>query len=265
LSANVLRYEGVAITRSTLQSQTQDKAGIGGDYYNFTGKLPNLHVVAGVMATGKNLAQVENEWINNTGTFKNSPAGKKYAAGYQDAWSQVMGDNKNIPWKLVQEAAADNLNETEFAAKLRQDGFRAQQQNSQWSYLHSNEFQSRVDAYTTSYEKIYGETMNDPGMKNLAKDAALSGWDPTQWETYLRAQPQYTGTAEYQGHAMGILNQLGMDFGQIYGLSSSGYVPNNPEANNNIPGPPTDSRVNKGQTPTPGANADQAGVVVSNA
>jgi hypothetical protein len=220
--------------------------------------------VAAIMASGKNLQQVENEWIKDTPHFSKSPAGQKYYAGYQDAWSAVMGKNKPLPWILAQEAAASNLNETEFAAKLRMDGFQAQKQNPQLSYLQSNEFQSRVDAYTTSYEKIYGETLHDQGMQGLAKDAALAGWDPTQWETYLRSLPQYTGTAEYQGHAMGILKQLGMDFGQLYGLSATGYIPNNPESANQIPGPSPDKRVDNGQTPVPGQNPDQAGVVALN-
>lgn len=265
LTKAVMTYEGVPVTRSLLQRETQDKAGIGGDYYNFTGRNPTPQIVARIMATGKNLQEVENSWISDTKHFKNSPAGKKYFAGYQDAWSQIMGNNKAVPWELVQEAAKSNLNETEFAARLRMDGFQGQKQNSQWSYLHSNEFQSRVDAYTTSYERIYGETLKDPGMRNLAKDAALAGWDPTQWETWLRSQPQYTGTAEYQGHAMAILNQLGMDFGFLPGLNQKGYIPNNPETANQIPGPPTDKRVQKGQQPQPGPNADQAGVVISNA
>ena len=264
LGPNVMEYEGVPVTRSLLQRETQDKAGIGGDYYNFTGRSPNMNIVAGIMATGRNLQQVENAWIGDTKHFKNSPAGKKYFAGYQDAWAQVMGRNQPIPWELVQEAAKSNLNETEFAAKLRMDGFQGQQQNKQWSYLNSNEFQSKVDAYTTSYEKIYGETLQDPNMRNLAKDAALAGWDPMQWETYLRSLPGYTTTAEYQGHAMALLNKLGMDFGFLPGLNKGGYVPPNPEANNQIPAPPGDKRVNQGKTPPPGANPDASGVVISN-
>jgi hypothetical protein len=262
LTKDVLMYDGVPVTKSLLQRETQDKAGIGGDYYNFTGRNPTPGIIAHIMATGKNLQEVENSWIQDTKYFKNSPAGKKYFAGYQDAWSQVMGKNQAVPWKLVQEAAASNLNETEFAARLRMDGFAGQKDNPAWSYLNSNEFQSRVDAYTTSYEKIYGETLKDPGIQNLAKDAALAGWDPTQWETYLRSRPEYTGTAEYQGHAMGILGQLGMDFGSLFGLNAKGYIPNNPETGNNIPAPPTDKRVNQGQQPTPGKNPDQAGIQV---
>ena len=265
LTKQVMTYEGVPVTRSLLQRETQDKAGIGGDYYNFTGRNPNMQIVAGIMATGKNLQEIENSWIADTKHFKNSPAGKKYYAGYQDAWSQIMGNNKPVPWELVQEAARSNLNETEFAARLRMDGFQGQKQNSQWSYLNSNEFQSRVDAYTKSYESIYGETMKDKGMQSLAKDAALAGWDPTQWETWLRSQPQYTSTAEYQGHAMAILGQLGMDFGFLPGLNQGGYVPNNPNASDNIPGPPPDKRVNNGQPPQAGSNPDAGGVVVSNA
>ena len=265
LGPNVMEYEGVPVTRSLLQRETQDKAGIGGDYYNFTGRTPNMNIVAGIMATGRNLQQVENAWIADTKHFKNSPAGKKYFAGYQDAWSQVMGRNVPVPWDLVQEAAKSNLNETEFAAKLRMDGFQGQQQNKQWSYLNSNEFQSKVDAYTTSYEKIYGETLQDKNMRNLAKDAALAGWDPMQWETYLRSLPQYTSTAEYQGHAMALLGKLGMDFGFLPGLNAKGYVPPNPEAQNQIPAPPGDKRVGQGKTPPPGPNPDSAGVVISHA
>ena len=263
LTGNVLTYDGVPITRSTLMRQVQDKAGIGGDYYNFTGRSPNPHIVASIMATGRNLQQLENQWITDTRFFKNSPAGKKYQAGYQDAWSQIMGKNSPIPWKLVEEAAQSNLNETEFAAKLRMDGFAAQRQNKQWSYLNSNEFQSRVDAYTLSYEKIYGQPLKDTGMTNLAKDAALAGWDSTQWEAYLRSQPEYTHTAEYQGHALGILNQLGMDFGFVAGLGANGYSPKNPD--NQLPGPPTDQRVNSGQAPKPNQTGDNMGVVIPTA
>ena len=264
LTGHVLTYDGVPITRSQLMAQTQDKAGIGGDYYNFTGRRPTPHAVAAIMATGRNLQQVENSWINDTKHFKNSPAGKKYYAGYQDAWSQIMGKNQPVPWKLVAEAAQDNLDETEFAAKLRMDGFKGQKQNPQWSYLQSNEYDSKVDAYTLSYEKIYGESLKDTGMKQLASDAALAGWDDTQWEAYLRSLPQYTHTYEYQGHAMGLLNQLGMDFGFVSGLGANGITPTNPMPQLEAPAP--DKRVDNGKAPVPGSAAsNNLGVVIPNA
>ena len=263
LNNKVLQYDGVPVTKDVLQREVQDKAGIGGDYYNFTGRSPNAHIVASVMASGRNLQQVENHWIMDTKNFRNSPAGKKYMAGYQDAWSQIMGRNSPIPWQLVQEAAMDNLNETEFAAKLRMDGFKYQKENNQFSYLNSNEFQSKVDSYTLSYEKIYGQPLKNTGMENLAKDAALAGWDPTQWEAYLRSQPEYTHTAEYQGHAINLLNQLGMDFGFVSGLGVGGYTPANPD--NALPGPPTDNRVNNGQQPNVPQSGDNLGVVIPNA
>lgn len=154
----------------------------------------------------------------------------------------------------------DNLNETEFAAKLRMDGFEAQKQNPALSYLNSNEFQSKVDAYTLSYEKIYGQPLKDTNMSYLAKDAALAGWDPTQWETYLRSLPQYTSTLEYQGHAMDLLGRLGMDFGFVAGLGQGGYTP--PNAQNPIPGPPTDKRVDQGKVINPPNTGDNLGVVL---
>jgi hypothetical protein len=64
---------------------------------------------------------------------------------------------------------------------------------------------------------------------------------------------------------MALLGKLGMDFGVLPGLNTKGYVPPNPEAGNQIPGPPGDKRVNQGKTPPPGSNPDAAGVVISNA
>jgi len=260
LNNHVLMFDGAPVTRSMLQQQTIDKSGIGADYYQFTGRRPNPRVVAALMASGTPINQLENHWINDTKHFKNSPAGKKYQADYQDAWSQIMGKNSPIPWELVQEAAQANLSETEFAARLRMDGFKAQKQHADLSYMNSNEFNSKVDAYTSSYNHIYGQALTDPGVKHLAKDAALAGWDQTQWETYLRSLPQYTSTAEYAGHAMGILNQLGMSFGMLFGESPQGFIPKNPDQAQNIPAPPPDKRVTG--TTTPGQNPNPEGTEV---
>lgn len=259
LGPNVMMFEGVPVTRSILQREVQDKAGLGGDYYNFTGRMPNPKIVAALMASGKPIMQLENHWINDQKNFKNSPAGKKYEAGYQDAWSQIMGKNSPIPWELVQQAARDNLNETEFAAKLRMDGFEGQKDNKAWSYLNSNEYQSRYDANMLSYEKIYGQQMNASGMKTLASDAALAGWDNTQWEAYLRSLPEYTSTREYQGHALDLLNKLGMDFGMEFGLGANGYTP--PSGDQALKGPPTDQRVDNGKAGSPAGASDNLGIM----
>lgn len=260
--AGAVMYDGIAITESMLKSQVFDKTGIGGTYYSLTGKSPSPLIVVQLMTGGLTIdgrklqdnptpQQLDN-FLMSLPSFVSSPTGLKYKYTYQDVWSKIMGNNQIIPANLVEQAAKDNLDATEFAARLRTLPI----------YLQSNEFQSKVDAYTLSYEKIYGQSLNDAGMQNLAKDAALAGWDPTQWEAYLRSLPEYTSTYEYQGHALDILDRLGMDFGMMFGLGKGGYTPKNTSKELNAP--PTDKRVNKGRGSSAGGVSDNLGVDVVN-
>lgn len=235
----IVEFEGFPITYSVLRRELQDKQGLGADVYSLTGKTPSASQLAWLMSSGKTIQQIENTLIDSK-FFPSSPTGQKYVLDYQDSWSRIMGNNSKVPLDWVRDAAKKNLTQGEFETRIRQSS----------EYLKSNEFSSKLDEFTNSYQKIYGDTMKDTNAQVLAKDAALAGWDTTQWESYLRSQPGYVKTPEYKSAVLSVLDKLGLTFGMIPTLNPHPTVaqPANPETP--IAGPGGDKRVNKGNVPS---------------
>lgn len=226
---NIVEFEGFPMTSSSIRQQLQDKNGLGGDIYSFTGQTPTIALLAGFMSAkdkqGNPLTvqQIENSLIDSK-YFMNSPTGKKYSLSYQSVYQGIMGADAKLPtgtaskdakgntvlngsWaQLVKNAAKNNLSGDEFAVQIRNSP----------GYLNSNEFKQNQTTFQDSYEHIYGP-MNE-NAKRLASDAALSGWNVTQWEHYLRSQPSYTKTPEYKSHALSVLDSLGLSFGFLPSL-----------------------------------------------
>jgi hypothetical protein len=107
-----------------------------------------------------------------------------------------------IPKQFIARAIANNWDEANFTEKLRKLP----------QYLQSNEFQTTTAGLTNAYKSLYGHP--DVEWAKEIQRAALGRWTPEQWQKYLRAQPNYRNSTEYQSNLQSLQAQLGFLPGQ---------------------------------------------------
>ncbi len=247
-----LHVFGAPITRSQfMQSQSQ----LNDLFLSYTGKNITSAYVAKILQKGYSRYQLINAWTKRP-DFQNSPVWKQQAPGYQSVWSQIYGPDSKPDQEALRYAIVNNLGGEGFASTLR----------SRPDYVKSNEFKGAESSLSAVYTKIYG--VPDVKAENLVKQATLHGWNPDQFAAYLRSQPQYTGSEEYQSRAIYFATQLGLLTGAQPTMVPGKLAPN---TNLNTQGTlATDPRAPKGAVsptndlvigPAPGKPTGLAGVV----
>lgn len=192
--AHAVKVFGQPLTRSQFlreQSQVNDL------YLSFTGKKATPKQVAHILTSGMSTYQVKSQ-LSKTKAFIGSPVWRQNAPGYQSVWDTMYGPGKNPDNKEIRYAIVNNLGGEGFAQRLRQ----------RTDYVTSNEFKGNEATLSAVYSRIYGL----PGANGEAvvKTAVLNGWNQDQFASYLRAQPQYTNSEEFQTKALSLASALGM-------------------------------------------------------
>ncbi len=196
---NVLKAGGLPVPRSYYLDQSKT---MSDDFMAYSGRPPTPGQVAMVIQKNWGTFQLR-QWLTERPSFVGSPTWQHVAPTYQAAWANLMGDNSKPPTKLIQTAAANNWDTTTFQYEARKSP----------AYVSSANFQNDQAGFEQSYARIYGTPDNNA--KNAAAQAALSGWSDTQWTAWLRSQPAYQHSAEYQAQVLQIMDKLGMDFGFV--------------------------------------------------
>jgi hypothetical protein len=177
-------------------------------YYAFAGKpIPN-NVVIDLATSPKSLYQVKQELVRQKG-FVNTPAWKANARDYIAVAQSTYGDNYKPPVDMIKNAILNNVTQTGFAQQLK----------SRPEYERSNVFKQQAASLSTVYEGIYGTP--DENSQAVVHAAVKHGWDQTQFQQYLRAQPAYTQSNEYQTKQLDLLTQLGLITGGVAVLKPS--------------------------------------------
>ena len=197
--ANAVKVFGQPLTRSQFLSQQSQ---INDIYLSFTGKKATPKQVAHILTTGMSTYQVKVQ-LSKTKSFVGSPVWRQNAPGYQSVWDTMYGPESKQDNAEIRYAIVNNLGGEGFAQRLRQRP----------DYVTSNEFKGTEATLSSVYTKIFGL----PGASGEAvvKTAALNGWNQDQFASYLRAQPQYTNSEEFQSKALNFASQLGMVFGNL--------------------------------------------------
>jgi hypothetical protein len=195
--ALAVKVFGQPLTRSQFlreQSQVNDL------YLSFTGKKATPKQVAHILTTGMSTYQIKAQ-LSKTKAFIGSPVWRQNAPGYQSVWDTMYGPDGKPDDAEIRYAIVNNLGGEGFAQRLRQRA----------DYVTSNEFKGNEATLSAVYSRIYGL----PGASGEAvvKTAVLNGWNQDQFASYLRAQPQYTNSEEFQTKALGLASALGMVVG----------------------------------------------------
>jgi hypothetical protein len=197
--ANAVKVFGQPLTRSQFLSQQSQ---INDLYLSFVGRKATPKQVAHILTSGMSTYQIKVQLSNSKG-FVGSPVWRQNAPGYQSVWSQMYGAETTIDNKEIRYAIVNNLGGEGFAQRLR----------NRPDYVRSNEFKANEATLSTVYTKIFGV----PGAagESVVKTAAINGWNQDQFASYLRAQPQYTNSEEFQTKALNFASALGLVTGNV--------------------------------------------------
>jgi hypothetical protein len=198
-AARAIKVFGQPLTRSqflSAQSQLNDT------FLSFTGKKGTVKQVAHFLSSGQSTYQLKLQ-LSKTKGFIGSPVWRQNAPGYQSVWDQMYGPQGKPDDAEIRYAIVNNLGGEGFAQRLRQRP----------DYVKSNEFKGNEATLAAVYTRIYGV----PGAsgENVVKTAVLNGWNQDQFASYLRAQPQYTNSEEFQSKALNFASALGMVAGGL--------------------------------------------------
>lgn len=167
--------------------------------------------------------------------FATSPIYKKYAPEYQDVAKDLLGPGESTPQKLITAGILNGWDQGTFAAVVRKLP----------GYVQSNEFKENEATLTNVHQSIMG--IPDENAQLTINQATAAGWKADQYAAWLRSQPTYTQSPEYQSKALSFLGALGLITGQNPVLKK-GTVPasQNPYGSTNTE-IPTDPRLMNAQ------------------
>lgn len=191
---NALKVYGQPITMSQFM---QEQSSVNDLYLSYTGHRTTAKNVARILTHGYSRYQLTVA-LTKRPDFVGSPVWKQQAPGYQAVWSQIYGPESKPDQNAIRYAIANNLGGDGFAQRLR----------SRPDYTNSNEFKQNEAGLSAVYTKIYG--MPDVGGQDVVKKATLDGWNGDQFANYLRQQPQYSQSVEYQSKALAFAQSLGL-------------------------------------------------------
>lgn len=212
-----IMYDGQALRLSDVQGVRNSIESL---YVSYTGGRPSNRQV---------FQYIQKGWSPYTLTvalskgknFTKSPIWKSQAPAYRDAAKELLAPGETMPTNLVRSAIINNWSQQTFQSVLR----------AQPNYIKSNEFKGNTATMLNVHQSIMG--VPNKGSLNSIKQATLAGWQPDQYAAWLRSQPQYVQSPEYQTKALSFLSALGLITGE-QAVLEKGHV--NPKQNPNPAG-----------------------------
>ena len=199
---NVLRdAAGEAITRSQF---VQVKNSLDSLYLPYTGRQASVNAVARYLRAPVSDYQLQLELANpksNPNIYK-SPIWSTHAPDYEATYRGIYGNDAKPPKAVILAAIAHNLSQTGFQDQLRQRS----------DYKNSEEYKGMAAQFRSGYESVYG-TPDQIGEQNIDQ-AVRKGWNGDQWMQWLRSQPEYTSSGEFQKNVIDLFNKLGFTQGK---------------------------------------------------
>lgn len=209
---NTILYDGAPLTASGFKSVQRS---LDNYFASYTGGRANPGTVLQYIQKGWGTYALTVALSKSKG-FANSPIYKKYAPAYQDVGKDLLAPGKSVPSSLIKAGIINGWDSSTFAAVLRK----------QPGYIQSNEFKSTVATIQNVHQSIMG--IPDANSQATIQEAAAAGWKPDQYAAWLRSQPQYTSSPEYQTKTLGFLSALGLITGATPVLKKGLPNPVNP-------------------------------------
>ncbi len=191
---NAVSYDGTPMDVSSFLSL---KRQLESYFVSYTGGRPDNKTV---------LTYVNKGWgpysltiaLSKTPGFSKSPIWKSEAPAYQEAAKDLLPQGASVPADLIRSAILNQWTQGDFQAFLR----------SGQGYVQSTEFKNNSDTLLNVHQSIMG--VPDASGMQAIQQAALAGWKPDQYAAWLRSQPEYTQSPEYQSKTLNFLSALGL-------------------------------------------------------
>lgn len=222
-----MQYNGRPLTRSNFLGL---KDSLTSFYVSYTGGRPSDSQIQNYIVNGWNTYTLT-ALLSQGKKFGNSPIYKEFVGNWQNDPSikDALGGGK-IPPDIARQAILNHWNSSTILTKVR----------ALPTYSSSNEFKGNV----ATMLNVHSSIMGTPDAKAMVaiKDAAIQGWKPDQYAAWLRSQPEYSRSPEYQTKALSILSGLGLITGDRP-ILAKGVGPGPGAVQPNLQALPADKRI----------------------
>ena len=217
---NALTYGGTPLTQSSFNQVW--KQTYGDTFAAYTGRAATGTEIKQILSDAPSTYALANQLANGK-DFQKSPVWKQHAPGLIEYARQTLGENWKPSGGIIRKAIAQNWDQATFQAHIRQLP----------AYANGPEFKTSLAHNQAAYEQIYGKA--DPAVQKMLHDKTMAGWTPDELQSWLRSQPGYVHTPEYQAKSTSFLSALGLITGAQATLSGS-QVDQMVKAGDTLPG-----------------------------
>lgn len=190
-----MQFDGRPLTRSTFLSLKDSMTSL---YVSYTGGRPSDSQIQNYIINGWNPYTLE-VILSKGKKFASSPIHKEFVGNWKNDPNikDALGGG-SLPPELARQAIVNHWDSNTILTKVR----------ALPTYTKSNEFHGNV----ATMLNVHSSIMGTPDAKAMVaiKDAALAGWSTDQYAAWLRSQPEYSRSPEYQTKALSILSGLGL-------------------------------------------------------
>lgn len=130
--------------------------------------------------------------------FYKSPVWTTHAPEYESVYKSIFGNDATPDKAALTYGVVHSLTQTAFQQYLRD----------QPGYEKTNEFKANAAQFRSGYQAIYGNP--DPAGEAKIAQAVKKGWNGDQWTQYLRSQPEYTASGEFQRNVYSLFSKMGL-------------------------------------------------------
>jgi hypothetical protein len=191
---NALTYGGTPLTQSSFNQVWKQtyadtfaaytgRAAKGSEIQQILSDAPSTYALANQLANGKD--------------FQKSPVWKQHAPGLIEYARGILGEN----WKPSAGSSARPSPRTGIRRPSRRTSVSSPPTK-------GPEFKTNLSHNQAAFEQIYGKA--DPQVQKLLHDKTLAGWTPDELQSWLRSQPAYVHTTEYQSKSTSFLSAMGL-------------------------------------------------------
>lgn len=204
--ANTVKYGGTPIHQSEFTQVW--KQTYSDTFQAYTGHPATANQIVQILKNAPSVYALSNTLAAEPG-FAKSPVYKQHAPGLQAIANQILGKGAKLPPNILATAISQNWDQATFEQHLR----------TLPAYRQGPEFQTNLAQNTAAFQQIYGNP--DPAVKADLENKTAAGWSPDELQSWLRSQPAYTSSPEYQAKMTSFMgpNGLGLITGQQATLS----------------------------------------------
>lgn len=184
----------------TEQNYTQVANSLDTLYLAYTGTRASAKAVANYVKAPVSDYEITQRLSDPTQNprFYKSPVWTTHAPEYEAVYKSIYGNDATPDKAALTYGVVHSLTQTAFQQYLRD----------QPGYEKTEEFKANAASFRSGYQAIYGNP--DPTGEQKISQAVKAGWNGDQWTQFLRSQPEYTASGEFQKNVYSLFSNMGL-------------------------------------------------------